>query len=257
MPPVKTPLYTDPYLVASVDAAFSVLAHIAREPDQSLQEIAGRCQLSVSQTNRLLHTLRMHGYILKTPLKRYRLGYSALNLGHHANHQFPLIEYAAADLDQVWRETQESVHLVQRSGLEVIILDLRESLQNVRVVSEIGKRGPLHLGGSGKVYLAYDDPKLLEQMLALNASAPDTSGHSTLVREIRQIREQGYYVARGDFEAEAFSIAAPILGTQHRIVGSLAISGPLARLTPEHEGKLIASCLAAVSRIGQQIQGKL
>lgn len=254
MPVVKTPPYTEKYLVSSVDAAFSVLAQIADTPDQSLQDIASHCNLSVSQTNRLLHTLMANGYVLKTPHKRYRLGYGALSLGHSAQLQFPLIGYAAAQLDQVRTETQESVHLVQRVGTRVVILDLRESPQNVRVVSQIGKYGPLQVGGSGRVHLAYDDPSLLAQLLS-DQSELEPAQRLTLADEIRQIRANGYYVARTDFEPDAFSVAVPIFGPQQRLAGSLAIAGPLSRLTPEYTAKLIASALKAASRIGQQLQG--
>jgi DNA-binding IclR family transcriptional regulator len=46
-----------------------------------------------------------------------------------------------------------------------------------------------------------------------------------------EIRERGFQISMGEREPEVSSVAAPVFGLNWRLLGSICISGPTARLT--------------------------
>jgi DNA-binding IclR family transcriptional regulator len=56
-----------------------------------------------------------------------------------------------------------------------------------------------------------------------------------LARRLRVIRRQGYAVSRAEVYAGALGIAAPVFDATDRVIGSLAISGPAARMVAKRQ----------------------
>lgn len=220
------------YRIRALDRALGLLELVARRPDLGLQALAERSGTSVSQVLKILSTLEAHGLVAKSAGKTYRLGYGALRLGHHAARLEPAIALAATVLDEVREETGESVHLLVRDGLDAVIVDVRESSQAVRVVSPVGARGRLSAGSSGKLFLAYGPPDLMAWLVRepLPSYTELSETDPELLRmDVERARRQGVCVAIGDFEAGAFSVAAPVFEAPGRMVAAIALAGPLSR----------------------------
>jgi DNA-binding IclR family transcriptional regulator len=246
------------YQVQALVRGLEVLQLVAAEPETSLSEVARKLQLSVSQAFRLLATLEAQGYVSKRPGKRYVAGPAALVLGHWAVAGHPLRQLAAAVLDRLADQTRESVHLVVREGLSTVIADVRESPQAVQVVSPLGKRGALHVGASGKLFLAFESPSLLEKVLAapLERFAPSTTLEPGALRaELRRVAEQGVCLAIDDFEPGAYAIGAPIFAAGKRILAALAVAGPVSRLTSEAAARYTSLVRAAAGQLSAALGG--
>jgi DNA-binding IclR family transcriptional regulator len=71
-------------------------------------------------------------------------------------------------------------------------------------------RLPLNLGAPGKVILAFSG----------------IGGN-----EYETIRRRGYHMSMGERDPEVSSVAAPVFGLNWRLLGSMCISGPTARLS--------------------------
>lgn len=244
------------YQIQALERALDVLYMVAETPDLPLRELAARCRTSSSQTLKIVSTLESRGLVIKGADKTYRLGHAAMRLGHLASVLRPVVSAAGMTLDWLREETQESVHLVVREGLEAVIADVRESPQAVRIVAEIGKRGRLHAGASGKLFLAFDDPSLLTVALEgpLHAYTEKTLTDPKAIREvIVRVRREGVCVALGDYEEDAFSVAAPILDRTSRMVAAVAVAGPLSRLDQPREACYSTVVKQAAQRIGQKL----
>ena len=86
----------------------------------------------------------------------------------------------------------------------------------------VGANLPLNLGAPGRVILAF-------------------SGESGEPYEA--IRRRGFHLSLGEREAEVSSVAAPVFEAKWRLLGSLCISGPTARLP---ESRLLEMAQAVV-----------
>lgn len=246
----------DAYKLNTLSIAIDVLNYVAGHPRLTMSQIAEGCGINLGQANRVLSTLVMKRMLIRSADKRYTLGYAALHLGQQAGIHFPLRRTAAPILDELRRVTGESAHLVIRDGDGCVIVDVRESHQSVRVVSPIGKHGYLHVGGSGKVFLAYSSPAYIDRYLSqpLHVEGPSTITDPAVLRaELQRVVERGYCVALEDYEPDAFSVAAPVYDPQGEIVACIAVGGPLARWTTQQCDLYVEACLAAAKQLTNEL----
>ncbi len=87
--------------------------------------------------------------------RRYYLGMLMYELGLAAARGVDLPGIAAASLDRIARATEDTVYLVQRSGLDSVCVDRREGSFPVKVLTiDIGARRPLGAACGGLALLA-------------------------------------------------------------------------------------------------------
>ena len=65
----------------------------------------------------------------------------------------------------------------------------------------------------------------------------------------KQIRDQGYYIGRGERDPEIAGIAAPILGHDGELVGVIALPGLISRFTDENIESYLETLLAAAREV--------
>ncbi|NBQ06891.1 MAG: IclR family transcriptional regulator, partial [Betaproteobacteria bacterium] len=122
---------------------------------------------------------------------------------------FDINDVVEPTLRQLSSETKESASFYVREGDVRSCISRVEGPQSVRHHVRIGMRLPLNLGAPGKVILAF-------------------SGESGA--EYETIRRRGYHMSMGERDPEVSSVAAPVFGLNWRLLGSMCISGPTARL---------------------------
>jgi DNA-binding IclR family transcriptional regulator len=162
---------------------------------------------------------------------------------------------ALAAVDQIHRDTQETISLYILQGDERVCVERRESPQTVRLVTRIGRRLPLYAGSAGKVFLAFLPPDRTREILDKSAFTPFTPNtiidRSVLEAELAVVRRQGYALSTGEWQREASGIAAPIFNERREIVAALTISGPSQRFTDEKMrayASVVTRAAAEVSR---------
>jgi len=119
-----------------------------------------------------------------------------------------------------------------RAGHGVCVV-VEESRSTLRVAPGTGRALPLHAGASVQSILAFLPEAEQLRILArpLERFTPRTlTDAGTLARRLRVIRHQGYAVSRAEVYPGALGIAAPVFDAANRAIGSLAISGPEARM---------------------------
>lgn len=242
------------YSVNSVATGLRLLDTLADTPQQSLKQLAQRLELTSSQTFRILATLEEAGYVVKSQHKTYTLGYKCLVLGQAASHEISLVQLAGPYMDQLAQKTSENIHLVKRDGIERVIVDLRDSPHRIRMISPVGHRHPLYIGGTGLTILAFSPPDVVEQVLVgpfKRFAARTVESAQELSVILDRIRRDGFHVALEDFENGAFSVAAPIFNADGTVDSSVCISGPTMRfsLSKEREyQQLVCVAAADISR---------
>src|SRR5882757_4833427 len=245
------------YTVAAVERALKLLEVVADNPNIGLTEIARLTGLTKTLAFRMATTLELHGYLLKNPISRsYALGYKPLYLSERMQHESPLLRVAEPFLDDLSARTRENVSLIVREGLHTICIGIRQSPQPIRLYAELGRQGPLHVGGGPKLLLAFAPDEIQEAVLAapLASYTPSTIVDPKRLKTLlKRIRAQGYNVSHGDLDPGAFSVAAPLRDHGGRVVASLSVAGPQSRLTRDLEGLYIRMLLEAAEEISAKL----
>lgn len=246
-----------PEPVVAVQRALDVLEALHQaDQDMRLTDLALATGLSKPTAYRMLVTLISRRLVVYNPeAERYGLGPKVLEYGLRRLHRLDVRQAALPTMRRLREETQETVTLSLLVGDERQYVEQLESPQEVRQTIELGRRVPLYSGGSGKAILAFLPLERLEQYLKnvrLERLTDRTIVDTEQLRaELEQVREQGYAASRGERQAGAASVAAPVRDHLGDVIGCISVSGPAWRFsTPvvARLGPLVREAAAAVSQ---------
>lgn len=219
-------------------------------PVLTLTELRIATGLPSSTCFRLVHNLVNHG-LLERLDDRYRVGPVAIRWAAAAIEAREIIHDATPMLMELRDATGESAHLVVRDGALRLCVALANSQRSIVRLLRIGEAMPLHVGSMGKVFLAFDPEALL--VLKGQPLATYTSGTTTdweqLEKEVKDIRERGYAVSRGERDPDAVGITAPIYDHGEHMTAGVGISGPMHRMTNQQVKEYASMVVDAARRI--------
>lgn len=247
------------YVIQSVSHALDVLEQFYGNADEiGVTELSKRLKLHKNNVFRLLATLEARGYIEQNKAtENYRLGLKCLQLGQTYVRQMGFLLQAKSTLEEMVKAAGESSFVAIRKGTAIVPLDFVECRSPVRVVSFLATTLPLHCTAAGKIYLAFDSEEGLSQSLSekleryTNKTIVD---RRLLLEQIKQVSETGYAVEQGEFAEEVVSVAVPVHDYTRSLVGSLAIAGPVHRLTNE---KLQKEIVPLILKGGRELSKRL
>lgn len=239
-------------LIQSVDRALKILDVLAnRDEPIGLTELARKMGLDSSTVYRLLYTLRVHGYAQQdSGDKRYRLGPKAIELGQKALDRFSLRRQAGAFVRELAAKTGESALLATLVGGKPICVENEDGAGLFRMSPQVGSEAFPHCTATGKAIAANLPERELQQLLAKTGVWQFTDKTITdlgaLRIHLRKVREEGYAVNDEEIYAGLRGLAAPVFDHRGLVVGSIGISGPVSRMTPEklEESKQVVMNLA-------------
>ena len=244
--------------VQSVERALDILEFVSRsEGELRISEIGNATGLSAGTVHRLLATLGSRGYVYRNKeTRRYALGLKSLMMATVTRERVgatsrPFLE----ELAQVSQETANLAILESNSA--AYIEQVAPPNRMLRTFTEPGNRVSLHACGSGKVLLAYQQPRLAELLIERLDMVKHTASTITdlgqLRSELQQVRRQGYAVDYGEQEDGVRCLAAPVFGTDGDIFAAMSLSGPSSRL----ESKRAESIVPHLKRIATALTKKL
>jgi DNA-binding IclR family transcriptional regulator len=212
----------------------------------SLTEISRRTGISKPSVHRLNQELLEWG-MLERSGQEYRLGLRAFELGSRVPRFRVLRDAVRTHMESLCHSTKETVHLAVLDGLEVLYLEKVVATPQATKPSRIAGRMPLHATATGKVFLAFGPPALLDSVLAggLTRVTPTTVAVPQLLSEqLTKAREDGYATEFEELTVGYCSVAVPIVGPTGLVLASLAITAPTFRADISQ----FAAALTAVSR---------
>jgi DNA-binding IclR family transcriptional regulator len=245
MPAGESPDSTAPdrYHVRSVERALSILKlFLTGEGELNLVEISARMHLPQSTAFRLLVTLRSSGLIEQSKDSgKYRLGATSLALGGAFLRSSDLRQSAKDSLEALRDRCGETVHLAVLDKLEVIYLDKLAGLHPIGLMSSrVGDRSPAHCTGLGKALLAQlTDAEIRERYASasLRRYTPNTVTHlGTLLKDLGEVRAQGYAIDDEEHEPGVACVAAPIFDSAGT-AAALSVAGPSQRINEQLKSK--------------------
>lgn len=215
--------------VESVERALSLLdAFDMGDNGLALKDLAERTGLNKATILRLSLSLEKFGYLKRDDDGAFHLGPSLWRLGSVYRHNLQLDSIVRPVLSKLVAKTNESASFHVLRGESGVCLYCENPQRRIRDNTEEGEITVLNLGSSGQVLEAY------------------SSGQGALAK---QIRDQGYYVGRGERDPDIAGIAVPILGIEGELCGVIALSGPLSRFTDKNIENYLEDLLVASKEV--------
>ncbi len=212
-----------------------ILHELASDPiPVSLADLSTRLSLPKTSLFRLMKTLESGAYVVSVP-GGYKIGAETLKLGAAIiqNREFP--NCALPVMQSVSDQCGETIILGTRAdnGYEVLYAEVVDATRPLRFMSKAGSSFPLYGSASGQILLAHMPDKELEDYLAnvqFRKYAPGTVETSEALREkLRRIRSTSISESLEGLVEGVFSVAAPIVDMNGKVIAGLSISAPSSR----------------------------
>jgi len=239
--------------IQSLARGLKILEILGESPDGvSITDLADNLGVDKGSASRLMSTLVTHGFAEKNPsTRRFFLGPQVVTLSRSLLARMPLREAARPFLRELMERTGECSHLAVAARGKVLYIDQAESPATLRVNVQVGQTAPLHCTALGKAILAFGGAEIPGQMEAFTSKT--ITEPSLLLTHLDGIRHQGYAVDDEEYDPDVRCVAVPVFDFQHRVAGSIGISGPAARITLERIPKLAET----VVEIGKALSSRV
>lgn len=240
--------------------ALTVLSHVARaSAPVTLAGLSSAVGLPKPTVHRLAALLEHAGLVHKEPLtRRYVVGSALVDLGLQAIRAAPGHRQIQFLLQRLSEKLGETVNLGVLSGGEVVYLDRVEASWPLRMDFRPGSRVPVHCTANGKLLLAFAPYRRREQLLSslpMEAYTQNTiTQRSVLLRELQNIRRQGYSEDNEEFLTGVCCLAVPVRDKRRRTLAGLAVSAPSARFPLEKARTYLPDLQACAELIGTQLE---
>lgn len=220
----------------ALDRALALLEFISAHSDGvTTSEIRAELGFSANLVFRLTKALMVHGYIERDlGGTRFLLTQKLLTLAQPKREERSLGQIAWPTLCWLRDVTGESAHIGIRSGWECVVLERAIGPNLFKYYTEAGARGPLHAGAPGKAMLAWlpeeELRQVLEEMPLVRVTNNTIQTREAFARELREVREKGYAMDRGETLEGLYCLGAPVWDGERRVCASLWITAPEPRL---------------------------
>lgn len=250
----------------SVKRAADLLRLLGTSADEcSLTELARGTSLSKATAYRILQTLVAEGLVdIRQDTGRYTIGADLVRIALAARKSNRLValqifEQLSVDPMRALRDrTDETVALVIRQGEFRTNIAVELGTHELIAVPRVGTKLPLHLGGPGKLLLAFLSESDL-QSFALHAKYSSAQGRpfilsDAMLAELRQIRKRGYANSYGEAVEGQASIAVPIR-QGGVVIAALNLIVPTVRFDKSRQTEFLPRVLAAAAEISAHAEG--
>lgn len=219
--PAKTEASSGLQGVSAVERALTVLTAFQRgDGVVSLAELTKRTGLVKTTVMRMALSLESFGLIKRVEDGGYRLDAEVMRLAACYQHAFGLADHVTPVLERLARSTGETASFYTRRGEQRLCLFRVESASPIRMHVQSGDLRPM-------------DKSAIAQVLR----------HFDVGRVAPKIDVPIY--TSGVTDPHAASLAMPVFGPGGGLLGALALSGPVTRLTADYAEKIRPELKAA------------
>ena len=243
-----------------VEKTLSVL-HALGDGAVTLKDIAARTGLLKSSAFRILYTLKELGYVERPAGNgTYRVTCKVLELSRGAPGRPLLLTLARPYLNRLRDVLQESIWLAELRGRAMILIDVANTAQKLRLSLDIGDRCPFHASAVGKAVAAFLSPEELDVVIGrekLKRFTPKTiTSRARFMSELATVRRDGYAMNKEETVEGAFLVGAPIFDAASRPFGAISASCLVSRCS-DPQGRrvqqMIRETMAAAAAITAEV----
>lgn len=244
--------------VELVEKTVQVLTALS-DGSSTLGEVAARTRLAKSTAFRVLFTLRELGWVEQAGRNgSYRLAFRMLAIARRGNAEPTLPNVARPYLTRLRDGLGESAWLGEVRGNAVVLVDVVEAPQKLRLSLDIGDVCPLHASAIGKAIAAHLTPDELAAALGdgpLECFTPNTfTSRGKVIAELATIREQGYAVNDEETIQGAFVAGAPVFDSTGRPIAAISVSAPTVRCAGAKRQQIAEAVAKAAGELTAELQ---
>lgn len=209
-------------------------------------------EIDKSGISRLMRTLVKYHFVDRDDeRRRYYLGVHVHELGSRAGQHATLRDLAQPFLERLSTLSNENAHVAVLSSFKALTIADQPSTEPLRVVSEVGRRMPLHCSAVGKCLVAFSGA-------AMPTTYPSFTNRTikdepTLRKEIEQIRREMFAFDDEELTLGVRGIAVPLRNREGRAIAAIGISGPTVRLTEAAIPKMVQLLHSASHAISKEL----
>jgi DNA-binding IclR family transcriptional regulator len=221
--------------VRSVDRALAILACLGQGNRRS-SDLARALKLHKATVGRLLISLQRAGMVRRNDDGFYTVGPAVVALASRAieTHR-TLLDVLRDPLRRVWQLTGETIGVHVRAGRNRVGVEELESPQPIKYRAGLGQRS-LHAGAAGRILLAFLPPderrQVLNGMRLVRFTDATITNLSDLEKQLERDRRRGYATSFGEAIPGVASLSVPVFDSTGKVVASVSVLGPQARLSP-------------------------
>lgn len=243
----------DQYILSSLANSLQILDLLSQKESQGVAEISKALQLGRASVFRMLYTLEKYGYVNKDQNAKYNLSIKFVHYGTLVVDRQSLVRTARPVLEKLRDTYMETSHLsILTSSGKLIFLAKYSSDNSLQMYSRIGEEREACSSASGKVMLAHMSPEKAKRYAETYEYKHLTSNSITsadqLLRELEQIRSQGYSIDREEAELGLVCFSAPIFNHKGACIAAISLSGPTIRMY-SRQNNMIADIMEACRKI--------
>ena len=239
-----------------VGLALLLIEQVAEWQPIGASEIARRLALPKATVHRLLLALEAFDWLERDGGARplWSLSTRPIAVGGRAiEHNNGLRMAALSVMDSLRHTTGETIHLGLVSGEDIVLIERMDGMNSVNIFIPVGTSWDLSWSSAGKAVLAYlpeaEQLSYLQTPRFHRKSETEMRPSEELIKELAQIRENGFAMSVGVPPAASSSIGAAIFDKHGRPFAGLSINGAADRLREEQLLVLAPQLTAAARRI--------
>jgi DNA-binding IclR family transcriptional regulator len=242
--------------VQSVDRALDILTLFSLErPFLGLTEISRSLHIAKPTAYGLITTLKERGFLRQNPeTRKYHLGIRAFEVGAMFAGTSEIHQKALRKA----HELEAKTGLIIRMGAwdrdsVIVILERSPNFFSITPPRQIGPRIKAYCTALGRVFLAFQDEKVVESYLDHTELLPLTPltkiTKEAILAELERARKCGYVLIDREVSLNHSSIACPVYNVSGEIAASISITGDPSRITCEEREQLVGILMQAAEDI--------
>lgn len=248
---------SEPPSVQSVDRAITILEILARTGQSGITDIARELDVHKSTAFRLVASLTSRGLVEQSSERGgYRLGVGIVRLAGAATARLDVIREARPLVLALARDTGETVNIAVLSEGAALYVEQEAGSAALQAHNWVGQHIPLHATSNGKVLLSgLTDTRVADEVgRRLRSYTPTTvTSLPALLRQLADVRRDGYAVAAEELEPGLTAVAAPLRNVHGDVIASLSVSGAAFR----YDEAMIQATIAAVTATASTVSARL
>jgi len=248
--------------VRSFERGLSVIrAFGASHAEMTLAEVARETGLNRATARRLLLTLENLNYVQRRD-GRFRLTPRVLELGYAYLSSFALPQLALPFLETLSEELHEASSMGVLDDADVVYVARVPAKRVMTVSIGLGSRFPAYRTSLGRAVMASLPTDQIRRIWeASNHDSPTiktVTSVEDLLRQLQQVRRQGFAMVDQELEIGVRSIAAPLLDSSGRAVAAVNVSTHVSR-TSKHQlhERFVPALLRTAEAINQSLERQL
>ncbi|MBM7573038.1 IclR family transcriptional regulator [Aquibacillus albus] len=223
------------------------------QPLWGVNELSRNLNLPASTLHRILKILREDGILEVTDTGKYKLGPEMFRLSSIVYSQIDIKNLAKPHLELLSTDVDESVYLAQYfpQHKRLSFIYGSQSKHALQYVLELGILQPIHIAASGKAILAFLDNSEIESVFDHEGLTEDQRIET--LKELTEIKEQGYAMTRSERLKSALGFGAPIFDATQKVVGSIICAIPIHHYEEKNKDLIVEKIIESAKNISHTL----